>query len=118
MTQFYNQFCKDGEIWHLLAFVRNKLGVPVESYGRINIKKCITKVIYHLLTQWNICLSILSDTIKHLQKHKAICQLSNYHTQKPNSLSKHLNGHLYGVVKPQFMVILLLSIYRIQSSYC
>ena len=38
--------------------------------------------------------------------HKAICWLSNHHTQKPNSVSKHLNGHLYGVVKPQFMVII------------
>ena len=88
MTQFCNQLCKNSEIWHLLAFVGNKLGVLVESYGHVNIKKCITKVIYHLLAQWDICLSIHSSKIKHLQQHKAICWLSNHHTQKPNCPSK------------------------------
>ena len=38
MTQFCEQLCKDSEIWHLLAFVRNKSGVLAESYGGVNIK--------------------------------------------------------------------------------
>ena len=38
IAQFYEQFCEDNEIRHLLAFVRNKSSVLAESYGRVNIK--------------------------------------------------------------------------------
>ena len=38
ITQFCEQLCEDGEIRHLLAFVRNELGVLAESYGCVNIK--------------------------------------------------------------------------------
>ena len=38
ITQLCEQFCEEGEIWHLLAFVRNESGVLVESYGGVNIK--------------------------------------------------------------------------------
>ena len=38
ITQFCAQLCEEGEIRHLLAFVRNKSGVLVESYGDVNIK--------------------------------------------------------------------------------
>ena len=31
ITQFCEQLCEEGEIWHLLAFVRNELGVLAES---------------------------------------------------------------------------------------
>ena len=47
-------FCRDSvkmvsEIQYLLAFVRHKSGILAESYGRINIKKCISTVLYRLL---------------------------------------------------------------------
>ena len=32
------QLCEDGEIWHLLVFVRNELGVLAENYDCVNIK--------------------------------------------------------------------------------
>ena len=38
ITQFCKQLCEEGEIRHLLAFVRNESGVLAESYGGVNIK--------------------------------------------------------------------------------
>ena len=38
ITQFCEQLCEDGEIWHLLAFVRTESGELAESYGGVNIK--------------------------------------------------------------------------------
>ena len=32
------QICEDGEIWHLLVFVRNELGVLAKKYDCVNIK--------------------------------------------------------------------------------
>ena len=37
-AQCCEQFCEEGEIRHLLVFVRNESGVLVESYGSVNIK--------------------------------------------------------------------------------
>ena len=39
ITQFWEQLCKEGEIQHILAFVRNESGVLAESYGYVHIKK-------------------------------------------------------------------------------
>ena len=36
--QCCEQFCEEGEIRHLLVFVRNESSVLVESYGSVNIK--------------------------------------------------------------------------------
>ena len=38
ITQFCEQLCEEGEIRHLLTFVRNKSGVLAESYGSVSIK--------------------------------------------------------------------------------
>ena len=38
ITQFCKQFCEEGEIQHLLVFVRNESGILAESYGSVNIK--------------------------------------------------------------------------------
>ena len=38
MTQFFKHLCEDNEIQHIVASVRNELGVVAESYGHVNIK--------------------------------------------------------------------------------
>ena len=38
ITQFCKQLCKDSEIQHLVAFVRNESSIVAESYGHANIK--------------------------------------------------------------------------------
>ena len=74
ITKFCEKLSKEGEIWHLLALIRNKSGVPAESYGVVNIKNAsLQYYVYRLLTRWGICLSILPGTIKHVPQYKAVC---------------------------------------------
>ena len=72
ITQFCEQLCEEGEFgifWRLLE----TNWVYWLKVRRRKHQKCITAVLYRLLTRWGICLSILPGTIKYLPQYEAVC---------------------------------------------